>query len=643
MIVRDYELDEIPLGKGGMGTVYKAHHTHLHAERAIKVIIPDPLEFAEKRKRFLSEARIQFDLKHPNIVEVYDCFEEDSRFYIVMEYVRGETLKALIENRYRLTTSHVIESSFNTLNLDEAACADIICQCLDALAYAHSRKIIHRDMKPANVIMTLDKAGRPVVKLTDFGIAKINADSAEESLTKTGMTLGTAHYMAPEQMESTEPGSVDHRADLYALGITLFEMLTGDFPFGDRSTSIMKIMYNKLHNTPPNLPIHRDSISPELYRIIEKAIKQNPLERFQSAEDFKKSILSDFKATHPDTATDKTEETYISTQTMEKTVKTTAAKSDTGKVSSPKSGGRKPGLAILVPIAVIAIALAIILGLLSQNKHQKHQETDTVATVTKTPTAIGTPNPAATPASAAMPAVTGIPTAPATPTAPAMPTVTKKPAAAKTPAGTKAPNVAKIPTVAKTSTVTKAPTVAEAPTVTKAPGVTKTPTIAEAPADIEAEISPDDIKEASYVKHIKQIRATYWKLRLRAIAGKLNADLYNEQERRIAWQWLKGQKATLFGLARKIEKRGGYYEITVRNPRVKMDGFNFIIEVPSVSGQPEPLVDHFMIFEGTLYDYIPARVGTPTVLVIDGATILEVIERERFKNLREQHPVFPQR
>ncbi|MBF0564784.1 MAG: serine/threonine protein kinase [Nitrospirae bacterium] len=635
MIIRDYELDEMPLGKGGMGTVYKAHHAHLHAERAIKVIVPDPAEIVEKRKRFLAEARIQFDLKHPNIVEVYDCFEEDSRFYIVMEYVRGKTLKALIENRYRLTTSHVIESSFNALNLDEATCVDIICQCLDALAHAHSRKIIHRDMKPANVIMTLDSASKPVAKLTDFGIAKINADSAEESLTKTGMTLGTAHYMAPEQMESTEPGSVDHRADLYALGITMFETLTGDLPFGDRSTSIMKIMYNKLHNTPPNLPVHRDSISPALYRIIEKAIKQDRRERFQSAGDFKKALLLDFKATHQDVAGEKTVETYIATETMEKTVKTTPGKSDTGRVSSPKSGGRKPGLGLLIPIAVIAIALVIILGFTNHNKHQKQQGADIVATVTNTPASAGAPTVTQTPIATETPTNTEIPTTTGTPTNTEIPTTTG------TPTNTEIPTATKTPTITKAPTVTKMPKITKTPTVTRVPTTAKTPSITEAPIDTEAEISPDDIKEASFVRHIKEIRATYRQLRLRAIAGKLNADIYDDQERRSAWQWLKGQKATLFGLARKIEKRSGYYEITLRNPRVKMDGFNFIVEVPRASGHPEPVVDHILIFEGTLSDYLPAKVGTPAVLVIDGATILEVIERERFKNLREQHPVFP--
>ncbi|KJU84829.1 Serine/threonine protein kinase domain protein [Candidatus Magnetobacterium bavaricum] len=290
MKIRDYELCNEPIGVGGMGCVYKAYHVNLGVYRAIKELKTDMSVSAEVVRRFLQEARIQVQLKHPNIVEVFDCFEEDGKFYIVMEFIEGITLKTLVEGYYKLKSNRNISPEFERVVLDTGTCAGIISQSLDALYYAHSHNTIHRDIKPANILLTPDANDYLHVKLADFGIAKY-FHSDEDKLTKTGMALGTVHYMAPEQIAPEEFGTFDHRADIYAMGIMLFELLTGTYPFGDRATSEIKVLTNKMSDIMPNLIKYRDILPGGYYDCIEKAIKHNPKERFQDALEFKEAIL----------------------------------------------------------------------------------------------------------------------------------------------------------------------------------------------------------------------------------------------------------------------------------------------------------------------------------------------------------------
>ncbi|MBF0592404.1 MAG: serine/threonine protein kinase [Nitrospirae bacterium] len=347
MRVRDYELEEPPLGSGGMGVVHRAVHVNLKAQRAIKLLFADAQGQQDRRKRFLLEAKTQFDLRHPNIIEVFDCFEEDSRLYIVMEYVRGESLKRLIEHRYNTKGVNLLSPEFRGFKLDRANCIEILCQCLDALAYAHGKGVVHRDIKPANIMIALSETGQPIVKLADFGIAKIIAQEQEqERLTKSGETLGTVHYMPPEQIELSVPIYIDARADLYALGISMFEMLTGQLPFGDKDTGIMKVIYNKIHNDPPNLIKHKGSIPHAYYRIIERAIKKDPQERFQDASEFKAALLE-------------TQDT-TATKPINKQATTTTA---THRIVSVKTGDKRKKGIIISAIVVAAVVLVLILVL----------------------------------------------------------------------------------------------------------------------------------------------------------------------------------------------------------------------------------------------------------------------------------------
>ena len=198
-------------GKGGMGAVYKARQPGLDRRIALKILPPragnDP-GFAE---RFSREARALARLNHPNMVSVHEFGQVGGLFYLVMEFVGGANLRD-IERRGRLTPKEALE---------------IVPQICDALQFAHDEGIVHRDIKPENIL--IDKRGR--VKITDFGIAKIIAATPEKlGLTGTHDVIGTPHYMAPEQVE--KPNTVDHRADIYSLGVVFCELLTGELPIG---------------------------------------------------------------------------------------------------------------------------------------------------------------------------------------------------------------------------------------------------------------------------------------------------------------------------------------------------------------------------------------------------------------------------
>ena len=216
-ILDQYEFLDI-LGRGGMGAGYKANQKSLDRLVAIKILPSgladeedgeDEFKFAE---RFQREARAMAKLSHPNIVGVFYFGEtQDGQFYIVMEYVEGSDLHALIRTG-ELTAVHV---------------SGWMSQVCDALQYANEKGIVHRDIKPANIMITLEGQ----VKVADFGLAKLTgADEVETKLTMTNMAMGTPDYVAPEALESGM--EVDHRADLYAVGVMLYEMLTGKVPRG---------------------------------------------------------------------------------------------------------------------------------------------------------------------------------------------------------------------------------------------------------------------------------------------------------------------------------------------------------------------------------------------------------------------------
>ncbi|MGZ8696267.1 MAG: protein kinase domain-containing protein, partial [Gaiellaceae bacterium] len=209
-IAERYELEEV-VGHGGMSTVYKAHDSLLERNVALKVLHQQYNEDEDFVERFKREARSVAQLQHPNIVTVIDRGEEGGRQYIVFEYINGENLKELVVRKGRL---------------DVRAALEIAREIARALAFAHGSGLVHRDVKPQNVLLNGD--GR--AKVTDFGIAR--SLDVEHGVTQTGTILGTSNYIAPEQA-SGQP--VDAHTDVYSLGIVLYEMLTGEVPFPGES------------------------------------------------------------------------------------------------------------------------------------------------------------------------------------------------------------------------------------------------------------------------------------------------------------------------------------------------------------------------------------------------------------------------
>lgn len=258
------------LGAGGMGDVYKGHHTSLDQYRAIKVL-PDHLSRnPELVERFLREARRHAGLNHPNIVRVEHVGEQDGDYYMVMDFVPGKSLRQLIDDQGPLPVERSLEIALQV--------------CL-ALAHAHDRGVIHRDVKPSNILVAPERWGVHGV-LTDFGIAR-GMDGDEPGLTAAGITLGTPEYMSPEQIRGED---LDGRSDLYSLGVVLYEAVTGELPFAARSKTNVKRMHLEREPDPPS------ALVPELPAYVEeiilRALRKNPAERFPNAEAMAEAIRS---------------------------------------------------------------------------------------------------------------------------------------------------------------------------------------------------------------------------------------------------------------------------------------------------------------------------------------------------------------
>jgi len=252
------------LGEGGAGAVYVAEHTSLGSLVAVKTLFGKYIRDASMRRRFVEEGIIQANLNHRNIIRVTDIVDEDKLCAIMMEYVHGGSLDDWLQRREG--------------DIDIPEMMRIFLEILAGIGHAHGQGIIHRDLKPANVLMT-DDDGRPIPKITDFGIAKVLSDYQH---TETGTTMGTIHYAAPEQL--TDAKSVDHRADIYALGCTVYEMLTGALPF--ERDSLYGIMKAHIEAPRPDATALNPSIPPALAACVRRAMAIRADERYQSASDF---------------------------------------------------------------------------------------------------------------------------------------------------------------------------------------------------------------------------------------------------------------------------------------------------------------------------------------------------------------------
>ena len=261
----------VRLGEGAMGTVYKAHDPLLDRLVAIKTVnlnLPKE-DLAEYEARFYQEAKAAGGLSHPNIVVIYDIGKTDRLAYMAMEYLEGRELRSILSER-------------GCLALDEAV--NIAAQVAEGLTYAHGRGVIHRDIKPTNIMLNRDG----IAKITDFGIARMRSS---ELKTMTGMILGSPRYMSPEQVAGKR---ADQRSDIFSLGVVLYEMLTGQAPF--QADTVHGVMYQTMNATAPAPSSIKAGLPKILDYIVAKALAKVPEARYQSArelaDDLRASLIA---------------------------------------------------------------------------------------------------------------------------------------------------------------------------------------------------------------------------------------------------------------------------------------------------------------------------------------------------------------
>jgi serine/threonine protein kinase, bacterial len=257
------------LGSGGMGEVYLARHPRLPRQDALKILRPEVSVDVEYRERFNREADIAATLWHPHIVGVHDRGEFDHQLWISMDYVDGTDAGRLLSTQFP-----------NGMPVDEVA--EIITAVADALDYAHQRNLLHRDVKPANILLARPESGEQRIMLADFGIARWVDDVS--GLTATNMTVGTVSYAAPEQLIG---GQMDGRADQYALAATAFHLLTGSPPFQHSNPAV--VISQHLSASPPAVGDRRPDLS-SLDPVLSKALAKDPADRFERCSDFARAL-----------------------------------------------------------------------------------------------------------------------------------------------------------------------------------------------------------------------------------------------------------------------------------------------------------------------------------------------------------------
>jgi eukaryotic-like serine/threonine-protein kinase len=268
MDLGNYRLIE-KLGAGGMGEVWKAEDRKLLRHVAIKILPAQLAADAEWKERFLREARTIAQLNHPNIATIFSIDEHDDSLYIAMELVEGEPLSHMIARGPMLPADAV----------------RIAAHVSDALGEAHDKGIVHRDIKPDNILVS-----KKVVKVLDFGIAKQIGGTADPSLTQGGMVMGTPHYMSPEQALGR---SVDARTDIFALGTVLYEMLSGTRPFtGDAST---QVLLQIVMQEPRDIALAAFGITPALATIVRRCMSKQPDDRYQSCTELREALALSLK------------------------------------------------------------------------------------------------------------------------------------------------------------------------------------------------------------------------------------------------------------------------------------------------------------------------------------------------------------
>jgi serine/threonine protein kinase len=268
--IADYEVLGV-LGQGGMGAVYHVRNVLSGREEALKMVLPEMAADPATAERFLREIRVQASLQHPHIAAIRTAVRSGGNILMIMELINGVSVSAMLKK--------------GPLRWDEAA--RILDDILSALAYAHAHGVVHRDVKPGNILVM--KHGQS--KLTDFGVARIETD---DRITRTNLVIGSVHYMSPEQIQAQSPDSLgytplDGRADLYSLGATFYEMVTGRPPVS--GANHYAILHSHLHETPVT-PAELVKLPRGVSDCIMKALQKKPADRYQTAHEFQ-AVLRD--------------------------------------------------------------------------------------------------------------------------------------------------------------------------------------------------------------------------------------------------------------------------------------------------------------------------------------------------------------
>ena len=260
--IGDYQIVSV-LGRGGMGKVFKVRNLLSDRVEAMKVLLPGVDPSPELVERFLREIKVVAGLEHPGIAALRTALRVNNQILMIMEYVEGNSLHAMLQQG----------------RIEPVRAVRFTRQVLEALGYAHRRGVVHRDVKPPNILVDVDDR----VKLTDFGIA---SRSGDPKLTGAGVALGSLHYMSPEQMKAE---ALDARSDLYSVGVTLYEMVTGQVPV--QGNSYYAILKAHLEDKPRSAAELVPELTPELSRIIDKSLEKMPSARFQTAEEFQAALI----------------------------------------------------------------------------------------------------------------------------------------------------------------------------------------------------------------------------------------------------------------------------------------------------------------------------------------------------------------
>jgi eukaryotic-like serine/threonine-protein kinase len=327
------------LGEGGMGAVYEGEHTLIQRRVAIKCLHTQFAANPEMVARFQREAMAANATRHPNIVEVTDMGRfEDGAIFMVLEFLDGRDLGSLLNDERALPISRAVH---------------ILSQVCDALSAAHAANIVHRDLKPENIYLTTRGEDPDFVKVLDFGIAKF-AETAGGGITRAGTTVGTPHYMSPEQAIGEK--ELDRRADIYSLGVVLFNCLAGALPFDDESFPrlMMKVVYQQA----PRLSEIVPGVPPELERLVDAMLAKNPGARPQSCREVKEA-LAPFRQVHDSLGANVARSVSVSAvDSNMHTIPADAASASQVRVVVPM---RAPGLAKWLLLAAGLLVVAVVL------------------------------------------------------------------------------------------------------------------------------------------------------------------------------------------------------------------------------------------------------------------------------------------